>query len=156
MYSLLEASRLLLDWRLALGQFDFRFRAVSPHAHVAVGRVQLHPVQRPEVAALDGRDAHDLDLRPRLSALSLHPDEARDLSRDERLTRSRINRSLVVHPPRISSCKHHDGTAAASPWNPRSNHLIAAGVPFSFFFFYLPRSCYFTRKKPRLKSCARS
>lgn len=40
---------------------------------MAVCSAQLHPVQRPEVAPLDGRDAHDLDLRPRLtSAFSLH------------------------------------------------------------------------------------
>lgn len=40
---------------------------------MAVRSTQLHPVQRPEVAPLDGRDAHNLDLRPRLtSAFPLH------------------------------------------------------------------------------------
>lgn len=40
---------------------------------MAVCSAQLHPVQRPEVAPLDGRDAHDLDLWPRLtSAFPLH------------------------------------------------------------------------------------
>lgn len=74
MYSLLEASR-LLDRRLVLRRSAgrFRFRTISSHPHVGVGGTQLHPVQRPEVAPFDGRDADDLDLRPRLtSALPLH------------------------------------------------------------------------------------
>ena len=46
-----------------------RLRAVGADAHVAVGRPQLHAVQRPNVAPLDRGHPHYLDLRPRIRLL---------------------------------------------------------------------------------------
>ena len=59
--------------RLGLG-------TVGADAHVAVGGAQLHPVQRPEPRALDRRNAHHLDLGPRIQLAR------RSLRRGHRLT----------------------------------------------------------------------